>query len=62
MKKALLIWFICSVLAFVWIGIEFKGSHDQGIGYVFMFMLSLAVLLTILMVGLVKKLRKKRGE
>lgn len=59
MKKALLIWFISSVLAFTWIEIETRGSHYQGAGYIIMVMYSLPILLIILIVGLVKKLRKK---
>ena len=62
MKKALLIWFIGSVLAFVWIGIGVEGGHDRGLGYVIMSMFSLSILVIILMVGLVKKLWKKRSD
>jgi hypothetical protein len=62
MKKALLIWFICSVLAFIWIGLVVEGWHDRGLAYVIAFMFSLSILVIILMVGLVKKIWKKRSD
>lgn len=60
MKKALLIWFICSVLAFISIEIGSRGSHYQGIGSIIMLIYSVPVLFIILIVGLIKNLWTKR--